>query len=122
MAMPQSTPQTPKLHQELESEANYSVSVAAINSNEEISNYSVWVTFTTAVTSPTQGGRGFLAAPPWHDIIIMAACCCHVHRFYMHAGSEDVVGPAVGGVVVVLLIVAAVTVGIIIVLVLYRRK
>ena len=41
---------------------------------------------------------------------------------YMHAGSEDVVGPAVGSVVVVLLIVAAVTVGIIIVLVLYRRK
>ena len=60
---------------ELEPEATYSVSVAAINSNEETSNYSVWVDFTTAMTSPSQGERGFLAAPAWHDIINMAACC-----------------------------------------------
>ena len=108
--------------QELERGATYSVSVAAIDSNEEMGNYSVWVTFTIAVTSPAQGERGLLAAPAWHDIINMAACCCHVHRLHMRAGGEDVVGPAVGGVVVVLLIVAAVTVGIVIVLVLYRRK
>ena len=68
--------------QELERGATYSVSVAAIDSNEETSNYSVWVTFTIAVTSPAQGERGLLAAPAWYAIINMAACYCHVHHLY----------------------------------------
>ena len=37
----------------LEPEAHYSVSVAAINSNDEMSKYSDWVTAMTAVTATT---------------------------------------------------------------------
>ena len=41
--------------QELEPEANYRVSVASIASNGEMSAYSDWLNFNTAMATPSQG-------------------------------------------------------------------
>ena len=43
--------------QELEPGTNYRVSVASIASNGEMSAYSDWVNFTTAMATPSQGER-----------------------------------------------------------------
>ena len=43
--------------QEFKPGTNYSVSVASITSNGEMSAYSDWVTFTTAMATPSQGER-----------------------------------------------------------------
>ena len=43
--------------QELEPETNYRVSVTSIASNGEMSAYSSWVQFTTAMATPSQGER-----------------------------------------------------------------
>jgi len=43
--------------QELEPGTNYRVSVASITSNGEMSAYSDWVNFTTAMATPSQGEK-----------------------------------------------------------------
>ena len=64
--------------QALEPGTNYRVSVASITSNGEMSAYSDWVNFTTAMATPSQGEREFVAAPYLHTTN-------NTHS-YIHAG------------------------------------